>query len=109
MDFWVKALAKLHIEGNCKAEEPIACKSCCKDPYGGYIDACQEEDCQTECKDLVWQYASLQADAWSESYVKVNTASCNITYTDEWRSYKDAFSNFTVRISGVNCLRCHTS
>ena len=101
VDFWVKALAKLHIEGACRAETPIRCQSCCVKPTGGYYEGCVEANCQTDCANNLYQYAEVQAKAWSESAVRTQTANCNLTVADSWTAYKRPFTNFTVRTRSI--------
>ena len=113
LKYWVTAIATVISHGKCDSEKYLACEACCKNPQGGYIPDCDDDDCQTQCKKD--EYASLHAIASAAiTFEEESSATCTDTKTVNYEKYWLSYAPKThvracVPCAALLCIVCVTT
>ena len=104
LSYWVKAIATIVKNGNCKADKPVACDACCKDTNGGYYSGCDVDECHQYCIEAEQEYVKVTAEAAITAAVTQQSGICYGSTEVNYQKYYYAFHSKHVRHSSSRCL-----
>lgn len=83
--YWGKVTAEAWLDRDCQVTAPVECSACCVDASGAVMADCNCTEWTAECNAAASARTAATAQAWVQTQLEQNTASCEVTAYEKVR------------------------